>query len=184
MVEAVQKKIERSVLDYIVVEHGSSGEMEVHVCAEDVGTTDHCLIWAESQQTRAKRHRRGRKMYKWRIDKLDMEEKRQEFQEEMAKSAVLFTELLERVGRVDTEMERNRAGAKIVEGWEQLVKNTASEVIGKKLILCKRAVQWWDEEVKEAIRVRGEAHARWMSNKSTVGWEEYTKARKEVIQMV
>ena len=68
-----------------MVEHGDSKEMDVHVCAEDVGTTDHCLIWTESQQTRAKRNRRGRKLYKWRIDKLEMEEKQKEFQEEMAK---------------------------------------------------------------------------------------------------
>ena len=50
--------------------------------------------------------------------------------------------------RVGTEMERNRAGAKIIEGWEQLVKDTACKVIGKKLILCNKAVKWWDEEVK------------------------------------
>ena len=59
---------ERSVLDYIVVEHGNSKEMDIHVCAEDVGTTDRCLIWTESQQTRGKRNRRGRELYKWRID--------------------------------------------------------------------------------------------------------------------
>ena len=58
------------------------------------------------------------------------------------------------VGPVDTEKERDRAGAKIIEGWEQLVKNTASKVVGKKLIVCNRAVKWWDEEVKEAVRVR------------------------------
>ena len=46
---------ERSILDCIVVEHGNGKEMDVHVCAEDVGTTDHCPIWTESQQTRAKR---------------------------------------------------------------------------------------------------------------------------------
>ena len=42
----------RSVLDYVVVEYGCSKEMEVHVCPEDIGTTDHYLIWTESQQTR------------------------------------------------------------------------------------------------------------------------------------
>ena len=66
---------ERSVLDYRVVKHRNSKEMDVHVCAEDVGTTDHCLIWTENQQARGKRNRRGRKLYKWRIDKLEMEEK-------------------------------------------------------------------------------------------------------------
>ena len=43
--------------------------------------------------------------------------------------------------------------ARIIEEWEQLVETTASNVIGEKLIVCDRAVKWWDE-VKEAIRVR------------------------------
>ena len=52
-------------------------------------------------------------MYKWRTDKLDMEEKRKEFQEEMAKNAVKFSKLLKNVGPVDTEMERDRAGGRL-----------------------------------------------------------------------
>ena len=102
----------------------------------------------------------------------------------MAKNAVKFSELVKSVGTVDTEMERDRAGAKIIEGWEQLVKTTASKVIGKKLIVCNRSVKWWDDEVKEAIRVRREAHARYISSKNAVGWEEYAKARKEVKKIV
>ena len=82
---------------------------------DDVGTTDHSLIWTESQQTKTRRSRRGRKLYKWRIDKLEMEEKRQEFQEEIVRNAVKFSELLEEVGTVGTEMERNLSGAKIIE---------------------------------------------------------------------
>ena len=53
-------KKERSGLDYIVVEHGNRKEMRVHVGVEDVGTTDHSLIWTESQQTKTRRSRRGR----------------------------------------------------------------------------------------------------------------------------
>ena len=46
-----------------------------------------------------------------------------------------------------------------------MVKNTACKVVGKKLIVCNRAVKWWDEEVKEAVRVRREAHVRCISSK-------------------
>ena len=65
-----------------------------------------------------------------------------------------------------------------------MVKNTASEVIGKMLIICNRAVKWWDEEVKKATRVRREGYARYTSNKSTAGWEEYAMARKKLKEMV
>ena len=101
-----------------MVEYGNRKEMEVHVCPEDVGTTYHDLIWTESQPTRAKINRRGRKLYKWRIYKLEIEEKQHEFQEEMTKNAVRFSELVKIVGTLDSEMERDRAGAKIIEGWE------------------------------------------------------------------
>ena len=117
-------KRERSVLDYVVVENANRKEMEVHVGVEDVGTTYHYLIWTESQQTKAKKGRRCRKLYKWRIDRQEMGEKRYEFQEDMAENAMKLSELLERGGSRGTEMDRNRAGAKIIEGWEQLVKDT------------------------------------------------------------
>ena len=73
-------------------------------------------------------------------------------------------------------MERENAGARIVlvEGWEQLFKTTASKVIGKKLVLCNRAVKWCMRE----------AHAKYTSSETTAGWEEYAIARKKVKYMV
>ena len=64
----------------------------------------------------------------------------------MAKNAERFSELLESIGTTENDKERDSAGDRNIEGWEQLVKNTASEVIGKKLILCNRAVKSWDEK--------------------------------------
>lgn len=43
------QKGESSVLDFIVVENGSSKETEVPVCAADVGTTDHCRQSADER---------------------------------------------------------------------------------------------------------------------------------------
>ena len=57
-----------------------------------------------------------------------------------------------------------------LEGWEQqLVKTTAIKVIRKKLIICNRAVKWWDDEVKEARRIRREAQARYISSTDALG---------------
>ena len=54
----------------------------------------------------------------------------------MLKNAMKFSELLVKsVGTVDTEMERDRVGAEIIE------RAKASKVIGKKLIVCNRAVK-------------------------------------------
>ena len=48
------QKGESSILDVIVVAKGNSMETEVHVCAADVGTTDHCLIWTVSRRELSK----------------------------------------------------------------------------------------------------------------------------------
>ena len=44
--------------------------------------------------------------------------------------------------------------------------------------------QRWDDELKEAIRVRREVYARHTLSKTTAGWEEYPTARKKVKEMV
>lgn len=36
-------------------------------------------------------------------------------------------------------MERDNARARTMKGWEQLIKTTASIVVGKELIVCNRA---------------------------------------------
>lgn len=107
-----------------------------------------------------------------------MEEQRN-IQKRIAESAVKSPKLLERVGTVDAEMEKKWSGAKIYQGWEPLVGNTAKKVTGKKVVACNGAVKWRGEEVKEAGGVWREAHARCTSSKRTVAWE-YTKARKEL----
>ena len=73
---------------------------------------------------------------------------------------------------------RDQAGSRIIEGWEELVNTTASRVLGRKLIVCKRAVKWWDEEIKQAIRVRRESHAKYAAGKTDAGWNEYVESRK------
>ena len=43
--------------------------------------------------------------------------------------------LLARIGATRNETERDSAGVRVLEGWEQLVQTTGIFVIGKKLIL-------------------------------------------------
>ena len=40
-----------------------------------------------------------------------------------------FPDLLENISTTKNDIERDNAGARIIEGWEQLVKTTTSEVI-------------------------------------------------------
>ena len=156
----------------------------MHVCAADVGSTDQCLIRTESQQTGAIKNRRGRKLYISRIDELEVREKQREFQEEMTKNAERFSELLESISTSQNDTERDSAGDRIKEGWEQVVNNTASKVIGKKLITCSRAVKWWSEGAKETTRVSREAYTRYRSSKMTAGSDEHATDRNKLKEMV
>lgn len=45
-------------------------------------------------------------------------------------------------------------------------------MIAKKLIVCSRKVKGWDEEVKEAMRVRRDAHTRHTSSETKAGLEK------------
>lgn len=67
------------------------------------------------------------------------------------------------MGTAENDTERHSTGDQIIDEWEQLVKNTECELIEKKLTLCNRAVEWWNEEVKEAMTVRPEACATFTS---------------------
>ena len=58
------------------------------------------------------------------------------------------------IGTTKKNIERDSGGARIVEGWEQVVKATARNVTGNGLILSNIAAKWWDEEVNESNRVR------------------------------
>ena len=110
-----------------MLENRKNKETEIHVCAAGVGSTDHGLIWTEIQQTRIMKNRRDRKLHRWRTDTLQVEEKQQELQKEIAKNADRVSELFESIGTAENYTERDIAGARIIEGWEKLVKNTTKQ---------------------------------------------------------
>lgn len=62
---------------------------------------------------------------------LTRNKEKQEFQEEITDNAVKCFELLRRVGTANTEIVGDRAGANIIEGWEQKVKTIIFQVTRK-----------------------------------------------------
>ena len=55
------------------------------------------------------------------------------------KNAVQLSELSENIGTTKKAIERDNAGARIIERWEQLVKTTASNVPGKTSIVTQQS---------------------------------------------
>ena len=42
----------------------------------------------------------------------------------------------------------------VIEDWEDTVKKVASEEVGEEVIVCGKAARWWDDKLKERIRLR------------------------------
>ena len=66
----------------------------------------------DSQQTRLIKNRRGRKLYRWRVDKLEVNKNSKSSNE----NAVQLSELLENIGTTKDDIERDNAGTRIIEG--------------------------------------------------------------------
>ena len=67
----------------------------------------------------------------------------------------------------------------VVEEWEQVVKKVARAEVGEKVVVCGRAVRWWDDEIKQKIEHRREAYKKVLESQDNL-WEEYSKLRRKV----
>ena len=94
---------EYSILDYILVDRGSTQIPELHVSAIDIGSTDHFLIWANIDRSRKIKSKKQRKVFRWKVERLGDERTRDEFQKGLAGSVESFRKLLRSVehGQVD-----------------------------------------------------------------------------------
>ena len=66
----------------------------------------------------------------------------------------------------------------VVEEWEQVVKKVAKAEGEKVVVVCGRAVRWWDGEIKQKIEQRREAYKKILHGQDNL-WEEYSKLRRE-----
>ena len=85
------------------------------------------------------------------------EQKRVELGKVMEEKARRFAEM---IGEIDSEEELDTRGAVVIAEWEKLVKEGATKVLGRKMIVCKQAVKWWDQELRVAIDERREVHRK------------------------
>ncbi|CAB1108538.1 unnamed protein product [Ectocarpus sp. CCAP 1310/34] len=173
---------EYSILDYILVDRGSTQIPELHVSAIDIGSTDHFLIWANIDRSRKIKSKKQRKVFRWKVERLGDDGTRDEFQKGLAGSVESFRKLLRSVedGQVDVQA----AGDRVIEGWESIVNATAERVVGKKVVRCGVSVKWWDDELKEEIGERREVFKQYLSEASEESWEKYRAKRKQVKGLV
>ena len=66
--------------------------------------------------------------------------------------------------------------------WEKVVDKTPSKALGRKLIICGRSVNWWDEELHQLVKHRRTCFAQGLDNDSN--WNDNLKIRKELKQKI
>ena len=174
----------KSIIDYIITDRAlmkESSNVFVDTCSTDIGSSDHYLVWFELGRNFGKSRKKARHiLYKWRIDRLQDKETRNEYQDELGLRANDFFQTLADLYReevVEEELVRRMARK-----WEKVVDKAASKALGRKLIICGRSVNWWDEELCQLVKDRRTCFAQGLDNNSN--WNDYLKIRKELKQKI
>ena len=111
------------------------------------------------------------------MDRLADEWVRMRYKEALKAEVEAFSESIRE--RVSEGMRESGLVNAAVGKWEQVVKKVASAEVGEKVIVCGRAVRWWDNEIKQKIEERREVYRKIRRGQGDL-WEEYTKLRREV----
>ena len=141
----------------------------------DIGASDHFLVWLElGRVTKCfKKQKWEWGIRKWRLDRLADEGVRGKYKEALKAEVEAFSE------SIREKVSEGTRGSGLVSAaigkWEQVVKKVASAEVGEKVIVCGRAVRWWDNESRKEERFTG---------RLGVLWGEYTKLCKEVKSLV
>ena len=106
---------------------------------------------------------------------------RRRYKEALEAEVEAFSESIRE--RVSEGMRGSGLVKTAVEKWEQVVKKVASAEVGEKVIVCGRAVRWWDDEIKQKIEERREVYRKILRGQGEL-WKEYTKLRREVKSLV
>lgn len=111
MASNMERRESTFALAYVVLGDVNSGEMEVHECAEDVGTGGDHPMRKKSQQTKPNGNKQDTRYIP--RDETGNGGKQQGLQSQVTKNdAVEFPELSQSVGTFDAEIERDRARAR------------------------------------------------------------------------
>ena len=111
----------------------------------------------------------GKKTKRYRVEKLNDTEVKEEFRQKL--SGLI---------KEETQTEELNSG-QMWEAMKRQISKVADETLGVKYTggKKKKCTPWWNEEVKEAVKVKMKAFRRWMRKKTDVMRLEYVIARRE-----
>lgn len=127
--------------------------------------SDHRLVVCKLRWKRREKWR-TRVRERFCVEKLKMEECRMEFDQKITFAAENGPEVYESIDEMWGDFRRK-------------IEMIASEVLGKKRITNgkKKKTVWWNEEVREAIKVKNKRYREWMKDRTELKRNIYCRAR-------
>ena len=156
----------------------ASGEVHVHVESTDIGRSDHFLVWMQLGRVAKGSTREKRVIRKWQLDRFDDEEVKRRYQNALKSEVSGF------VGCVSAKEHAGITEMELVDEvlmeWERVVNRVAKVEVGEKMIVCGRAANWWDEEIRDKISL---SYRKMVSGQKELR-SEYCRLRKSVKDLV
>ena len=85
--------------------------------------------------------------------------------------------------KVERGMKGQELVNEVVMEWENVENRVAKSELWEKMIVCGRAVRWWDEQIKDRINLGREGYKKVVNGLEDL-WDEYCRLCKEVKQLV
>ena len=157
-----------------------------HACAEppvddDIGVSDHFLVWLELGRVAKSCRKQKRTIRKWRLDRFAEDGVKGKYCQALRAEVESFSDSIQE--KVVQGMRGRELVSEVLEDWESIVNRVAKAEVEEKVVVCGRAARWWDDEIKAKIEQRRELYKRILRGEDGL-WEEYVRLRKEVKQLV
>lgn len=157
-----KNRSQQSIIDYIivnqtmlvrVVQAGSFRIQEV-----DIDSTDHSLLLFDVPRAKVKKSK-PKKLFKWRVEKLQSEETQERYTEEIEKASKYIENTMDEIVQSNGLSAEEKATG-LAALLQREVERIASECVGKKMIIEGRAARWWDSEVRDAVKTRRQVYEK------------------------
>ena len=79
--------------------------------------------------------------------------------------------------KIERGMKRQELVNEVVMEWESVINRVAKCELGEKMIVCRRAARWWDEQIKDKINARRVVYKKVVNGREDL-WGEYCRCRK------
>ena len=173
---------QKSIIDYIITDTemmAASGN--VCVVNTDIGCSDHFLVWMELGIVAKRKHKSKRVIRRWRLDRFEDDEVKFRYENSLRAEVSSFSRSIR--AKMQNGLEGHDLVNAVLLEWESIVNKVAKREVGEKMIVCGKAVNWWDNEIKNKIKFRRELYKEMINGREDL-WDEYCRLRKEVKELV